>query len=351
MLAFPTKQSDDKKLDWSGDLQKYLSRAYSPQIAAEHKTQCESIAKHRARAMREGTPIEDKREACINYFRLLGALEMRFASSELRINFIWRDAFQKVVRMGEADMRYESAAILFNLAAETSLAGITQPRQEPEGLKSACHLFQQAAGIIDLLISHTANTSWAARSTVDLSPPVLRTIHTLMLAQAQRCYYERAVLDAMSPKLLSRIAAQLALFYDEVGASLRTAPLLNHMPNSWSTICAWNHKLFQGLAHSHLAAVHATEYQYGAQVTRLKTAAALLKEPCESSVKDAALHATYKYHYEKVNQACNQAEHDNNTIYCEREPTLNSLEQLAPRAIVNPAPPSHSLTQPALFSV
>ena len=92
----------------------------------------------------------------------------------------------------------------------------------------------------------------------------------------------------MSPKLLSRIAAQLALFYDEVGASLRSAPLLNHMPNSWSTICAWNHKLFQGLAHSHLAAVHATEYQYGAQVTRLKTAAALLKEPCESSVKDAA---------------------------------------------------------------
>ena len=81
--------------------------------------------------MREGTPIEDKREACINYFRLLGALEMRFASSELRINFIWRDAFQKVVRMGEADMRYESAAILFNLAAETSLPASRSRARSP----------------------------------------------------------------------------------------------------------------------------------------------------------------------------------------------------------------------------
>ena len=212
MLAFPAKQSDDKKLDWSGDLNKFLTRAYSPQIAAEHKAQCESIAKARAWAMRDRMAIDEKREACIHYFRLLGALATRFGSSEqLRINFVWRDAFQKVVRMGEADMRYESAAVLFNLAAETSRAGIKQPRQEDEGLKLACNLFQQAAGILDLLISHTASAAWASRSTVDLSPPALRTIHTLMLAQAQRCFYERAVLDAKSPKILSRIAAQVEL--------------------------------------------------------------------------------------------------------------------------------------------
>ena len=34
-------------------------------------------------------------------------------------------------------------------------------------------------------------------------------LRKLMLAQAQRCFYEKAALEAMSPKLLSKIAAQV----------------------------------------------------------------------------------------------------------------------------------------------
>ena len=50
-----------------------------------------------------------------------------------------------------------------------------------------------------------------------------------MLAQAQRCFYERALLDALSPKLLSRISAQLASYYADVLAAVRSPPLKGHV--------------------------------------------------------------------------------------------------------------------------
>ena len=60
------------------------------------------------------------------------------------MQFVWRDAFQRVVKQGESDLRLESAGVLFNLAAELSHAAIHTPRHDAEGLKLACNLYQQA---------------------------------------------------------------------------------------------------------------------------------------------------------------------------------------------------------------
>lgn len=138
MLAIPSKKSDDK-LDWKSSLHKYLVRAHSPAVAEAHKEAVADVAEARRLVVGgDNLGSEHRRDAATQYYRLLGALEMRFASSELRTQFVWRDAFQTVVRMGENDLRYESAAVLFNLAAETSRAAIHEPRQTPEGLKVAC---------------------------------------------------------------------------------------------------------------------------------------------------------------------------------------------------------------------
>ena len=308
--------------------------------AEQHRDQCAAAATARSHVVAGGSVTsEPLRAAQLHYYRLLGALEMRFsASTELQVQFVWRDAFQKVVRMGEGDLRYESAAVLFNLAAGTSFAAIHTPRQDTERLKLACNLFQSTAGILELLLDHISSAAWANRSTVDLSPTALRTMRTLMLAQAQRCYYERAVLDGLSPKLLSRIAAQLSLYYEQICTALRVSPLQGHMPSSWLTVCGWNRQMFEGMAHLHLAAIHAEEYEYGKQVCRLQAARALLKPPFEQSAK-SELHITYKQAHEKVAAAAALAERDNNTVYNETVPALSSLPPLAPHAIVKPTPP------------
>ena len=59
--------------------------------------------------------------------------------------FPWRDAFQPSAKQAEADLRYERACTLFNLAALVSCAATHQDRADAEGLKRACTLFQQVS--------------------------------------------------------------------------------------------------------------------------------------------------------------------------------------------------------------
>lgn len=48
----------------------------------------------------------------------------------------------------------------------------------------------------------------------DFSPDFITLCINLMLAQAQECFYEKAVKDNMKPTLISKLAAQVADFYE-----------------------------------------------------------------------------------------------------------------------------------------
>ena len=61
----------------------------------------------------------------------------------------------------------------------------------------------------ELLEQHVRGAVWCDRGSVDLYPATLQMMRKLMLAQAQRCFYEKAALESMSPKLLSKVAAQV----------------------------------------------------------------------------------------------------------------------------------------------
>ena len=105
-------------------------------------------------------------------------------------------------------------------------------------------------------------------------PPAstLRVLQSLMLAQAQRCYYERAVMDAISPKLLFKLAQQLQLLYSDAEHKLRAPPLHGHLPRMWPDVAGCNALLFEAEANFHAAECDAAEYRYGAQVSRLTRA-------------------------------------------------------------------------------
>ena len=219
--AHPPKQAA-----WHVTLAKYSSKHHSPALAEAHSEAFASISSTRQEiatavaggvaAMNRGGGVSDLRRTIVRYCRLLRVMEYRFDVSELGMRFVWRDAFQTVAKQGESDLRFEGACCLYNLAALCSLDAIHTSRATAEGIRQACALFQQAAGLLDLVENAVSQAPWASRTTGDLAPATLRTLRTLLLAQAQRCYYEKAVLDGMSPKLLSRIAAQTSLFYQEV---------------------------------------------------------------------------------------------------------------------------------------
>ena len=85
------------------------------------------------------------------YFRVLCAMEKRFAGADLRIQFAWRDAFQKVAKQGEADIHFERTAVLFNLCAVCSFLAVHQSRNDAAGIKAACQRYQSTAGLLELL--------------------------------------------------------------------------------------------------------------------------------------------------------------------------------------------------------
>ena len=218
MLAIPFKLSgDSKSADWDKALLKFVSRSYSPQQAEAHKAQFAAVAEQRKQVLtivtRGVTPTTaaDTEIALRRYFRLLCAIEKRFEGADLRMQFSWKDAFDHVAKQGEADVHFESAAVLFNLLAVSSYMAVHQSRADADGIKLACQRYQQTAGLIEALVAHVSGTPWSERGTIDLTQAMLQMMRKLMLAQAQRCFYEKAALESMSPKLLCKIAAQVSV--------------------------------------------------------------------------------------------------------------------------------------------
>jgi programmed cell death 6-interacting protein len=347
MLAFQKKQVGGK--DVGGNLEKilhsHITRKFSRALADEHATQCAAVATARktvvedAKAGSNNHPDEVVRARLVQYYRLIRGLELRFEA--IGVQFMWRDSFQQVVKMGEADFSFEAAAALFNLAAETSRAAIYSDRSNEEGLREACLNFRKAAGILGVLLGLVEGAPWGGRCTVDLQPRTLRLLQHVMLAQAQRCFYEKAVRDAISPKLLVKLAKQLQLFYSDAEQKLQALPLRGHLPTLWPDVAACNALLFDAEANYHAAECDAAEYRYGEQVARLQHAIGLAERAVALSAGAHRQHlrATYADCLDKLRRAHEVAAKDNNVVYMATVPPFSSLPLLDGRTCVTPLIP------------
>ena len=86
----------------------------------------------------------------------------------------------------------ERAGVLYNLGAIVSASAAATERTSDEGLKLACKQFQEAAGIF-AHIQEKVVANLAGAVTPDLSEQGLGMIKSLMLAQVQACFYEKAI--------------------------------------------------------------------------------------------------------------------------------------------------------------
>lgn len=175
-----------------------------------------------------------KQRALVEYFRLLSAMDSRFTSNELNVQFVWRDAFNRVSKQGETDLKFEAAVTLYNLAAEISTSAVMMNRSDANGLKTACNLYQQAAGVLEQLAAYAKDADWANRTTVDLTPRALQTMTTLMMAQVRAFHSTPSTLlppSTLWPRLLTR--ASLGA-HDGAGAALllRARDARRHVPEA-----------------------------------------------------------------------------------------------------------------------
>lgn len=85
---------------------------------------------------------------------------------------------------------------------------------EGDGIKNAKGYFEQSAWVFEHL-QHIVGTLPPGEITVDLSKEALTMSSNLCLAQAQYLFFRKARESGMKPVTLSKIAAQIAIYFQK----------------------------------------------------------------------------------------------------------------------------------------
>jgi len=118
------------------------------------------------------------------------------------------------------DLNYERSAVLFSLAALYSSLGTGESRRDGESIKKAIAAFQTSAGILHHiltelipLIPHLFSGMNARNSDPDLTPAMLGCLREAMLAQAQECFWQKAVVDRLKDGTIAKLAIRVSDLY------------------------------------------------------------------------------------------------------------------------------------------
>ncbi len=107
-------------------------------------------------------------------------------------------------------LAFEKASIIFNISAVLSCHAANQTRTEESGLKTSYHSFQASAGMYTYI-----NENFLHAPSSDLSRDTVKTLISIMLAQAQEVFLEKQIADEKKIGLLAKLASQAATLYGQ----------------------------------------------------------------------------------------------------------------------------------------
>ena len=382
MLAVPLKVSG-KAPEWSEVLAEHIAKNFGgPAVAAEFARDVSRLATTRARAATVTAPDANSVAAVKSYLVQVRQVEDKFPSLRggegqpewRRLVFAWNDAFRPKKTLTQTDAEFERACVYFNLGALESLAGMQQDRSTVEGTKAALAHFQSAAGVFGDLLDGIHGTSTASSSSTsatdgagDAPPsPALRDFHvkgpltsdlsfeglsmlkSLMLAQAQVCYVEKATKDGLKPSVLSKLAVEASKLYDAALTMTRTPTLSAVLDKAWAAYIEFHKKEYEAWAEFYAAqGVHQkadeTGTGYGEEIARLRRAATAAQAAADTATRlklptgvlTAMSSLARKVHAEEA-----KAIDDNNKIYMNPVPDASSLALPAGALLAKAVPPA-----------
>lgn len=404
LLSLPLKGTSS--VDLEQGLLLFISTSYSHEKAEELRgAVCEVHAlRERVRALKlsEAT-VEEAVGSLGRYAKLITSMSSRFGTAiddvlsgtDAQLELTWSDAHRPEAKCTLHQLGFERACALYNLGAALSYRVTTRNTADADGLRAACQDLQQAAGALEAAGGAVAGAPWSSdrRLTADVSAAALEGKRALMLAQAQRCFYDRAKRDQMKGGVVAKLAAAIAAFYDEAAAKLRSvrdvcaaggggevippdkergggmlaktkeragravpaappAPLL-----ALVCVAEAGARMFDAWAQWHSAAEHEERHEYGPQVARLQRAVELAAEAMARLAAGGAAAggsggaAGAAAVPAEVSRACAEAEatiqaseatarKHNTHVYHERVPPISTLPAPLPKPIVKATPPA-----------
>ncbi|KAM4027438.1 tyrosine-protein phosphatase non-receptor type 23 isoform 2-T2 [Anomaloglossus baeobatrachus] len=288
------------------------------------------------------------------YFGQLHYLQSRIpmgVEQEAAVPITWTEIFSGK-SVTHADIKYEQACVLYNLGALHSMLGAMDKRVSEEGMKISCTHFQCAAGAFSYLRDHFTHSY-----SVDMSHQILNLNINLMLGQAQECLLEKSMLDNRKSFLVARISAQVVDYYKEACRALEnseTASLLGKIQKDWKKLVQMKIYYFAAIAHLHMGKQAEEQQKYGEQVAYLQSSLDKLNEAIKQSKgQPTTVQEALRFTMDVIGGKFNSAKKDNDFIYHESVPALDTLQAVKGAPLVkalpvNPTDPA--VTGPDIFS-
>ncbi|KAF2479944.1 BRO1-like domain-containing protein [Neohortaea acidophila] len=232
----------------------------------------------------------------------------------------------------ENNLRFELANVLFNLAAMYSQLALSSNRATADGLKNAAANFCFAAGVISHLKTNII-PELRTSPPEDMDDASLDTLEYLMLAQAQECFWQKAVKDGLKDSSIAKLAAKVSDLYSEAGdCSLKS----DSVSSEWIHHINSKHHHFAAAAQYRAACDCLEKRKYGEEVARLRDSLKCVNEAMkESRYINKAVLADLTGLKNRVSEDLKRAEKDNDTIYLIPEPPKSELKPLDRASMVS----------------
>lgn len=271
------------------------------------------------------------------------------AGQEVAVPVTWTDIFSGK-NITHDDINYEQACVLYNLGALHSLLGAVDNRLSEEGMKVSCTHFQCSAGAFTYLRDHY-NHSYSS----DMSGQALSIKISLMLAQAQECLLEKTLLDNRKSHLIAKICARVCEYYKDCLRLLDNSECVpGRIQKEWGKLISMKISYFSAITHLHMGKQSEEQQKYGEAVAYFQYSIDKLNEAIRQSKGQPELvQEALKFTMDVIGGKYNSAKKDNDFIYHESVPGLDTLVAVKGASLVKPLPVSltdQSVTGPDLFS-
>ncbi|KAH8270247.1 hypothetical protein KR018_006177 [Drosophila ironensis] len=197
-------------------LKKYIAEFYheDPEAYSKEVLALEMLRNQAMRTTKDGAPVMKR------YYCQLHALQNRFPQLADRgiFTFTWKDLYHSAVHE-VTDLRFERAAVLFNIAASHTQSGASVTRGDVDGMKMACTHFQAAAWAYGELRERYANVNSGGDF---MTQELLVFQQQVCFAQAQECILEKSLIDNRKPHVVAKVTAQIVVYYGAALAALLT---------------------------------------------------------------------------------------------------------------------------------
>ncbi|NWY70785.1 PTN23 phosphatase, partial [Erithacus rubecula] len=265
------------------------------------------------------------------------------------------------------DIKYEQACVLYNLGELWDSCSFGAPwggpcPADPPVPTGALHSMlgamdkrvseECAAGAFTYLRDHFPHSY-----SVDMSHQILSLNINLMLGQAQECLLEKSMLDNRKSFLVARISAQVVDYYKEACRALEnseTASLLGKIQKDWKKLVQMKIYYFAAVAHLHMGKQAEEQQKFGERVIYFQSALDKLNEAIKlAKGQPETVQEALRFTMDVIGGKYNSAKKDNDFIYHEAVPALDTLQSVKGAPLVkalpvNPTDPA--VTGPDIFA-